>query len=81
MYIFGCSILIIVMVFYSIGCKCFNMASSKLVEAIGYYKDAQDIYKESEVIIAQAKELVELTINSKENNNDDTTESIYRKED
>jgi exonuclease VII small subunit len=57
------------------------MASSKLVEAIGYYKDAQDIYKESEVIIAQAKELVELTINSKENNNDDTTESINRKED
>ena len=57
------------------------MASSKLVEAIGYYKDAQDIYKESEAIIAQAKELVELTINSKENNNDNTTESIYRKED
>lgn len=50
------------------------MASSKLVEAIGYYKD-------SEAILAQAKALVGLTINSKENNNDDTTESINGKED
>lgn len=53
------------MVFYSIGCKCFNMTSSKLDEAIGYYKDAQGLHKDSEVILAQAKALVDLTITNK----------------
>lgn len=42
------------------------MASSKLDEAISYYKDAQDIHKDSEVILAQAKALVDLTITNKE---------------
>lgn len=50
------------------------MASSKLDEAIGYYND-------SEIILAQAKTLVDLTITNKENNNDNTIESINRKED